>query len=179
MSSMLGADIQLPSLKHTVESNVVSLEWLRDTPKFLTFWGLLENSSHNYYARRPDVTYNIYFNPSAQLHTDGLFVFCNQGSLEEFTQKVGATKPDEVSFGVFVLGQLLRQVVEDGSVFLQAISREIHTAVMHIIPDDFRNWYTENGSEDVLYLISRSEELSAQVKCAKETVYTLYSSWFT
>ncbi|KAF8253400.1 hypothetical protein K440DRAFT_657358 [Wilcoxina mikolae CBS 423.85] len=209
---MLGADIQLPSLRHTVESNVVSLEWFRDTPKFLTFWGLLENGSHNYYARRPDVTYcNIYFNSKAQLHTDGLFVFSNQGSLEEFTGKIGATEPDGASFGLVVLKQLFRQVVENGAVFLQVFSREIYTAkydglrhpgrtnieflllaeeylsempgvlntavetieglskAMRINPDDFRNWYTEKSSEDVLYLISRSKELSAEVKCAKET----------
>jgi hypothetical protein len=94
----------------------------------------MESGRLDSYARRADVTYcNIYFNPKVdnpQPHIDGLFVFCDQGSLEEFTQKFDdKVLPDRVPYGLFVLRQLLRQVVENGAEFLRTISREIHTAV--------------------------------------------------
>jgi len=94
----------------------------------------MENGGHGYYARRAEVTYcNIYFKPgmeSPRPHIDGLFVFCNNSSLDAFTRKVSKRAlPNGICFGRFVLSQLLQLILENGANFLQAISLEIHNAV--------------------------------------------------
>ncbi|KAF8541713.1 hypothetical protein BDD12DRAFT_878262 [Trichophaea hybrida] len=160
----------------SLSAQVVSLEWFRDAPKFLKYQQLMEKGGHVYYANRAEISYcNIYLCPNTESpppYIDGLFIFCDQSSLKEFTQKFKAdvTAPgppgsDGVPFRVFVLRQLLQQVFDGMAGFLEAIALEINNAK--------RDGRLNPERTNIEFFLSAEEYLRGMPQVLKKAVQTI------